>query len=183
MKCPKCGFVNVDTAKRCACGIDLTTPDEPTMGFFDEKKSLSLVRLVRLVAIIAGLMNCWAVFTGSHEAWPGNSIINAAIFLGNAAVYFGMAYGLYRKSRTCAILLFIWNIGEPLDVYSEGTTPFTVPLILRYVIVASIYLVGIFATFALHKFEKDKREEEVLFTPEASVDAQKPLSADAAEDK
>jgi len=176
MKCPKCGFVNVDTAQRCACGVDLTNPDEPTMGFLDKKKALSLVRVVRLLAIIAGLWNCYAIFAGSYEGWKGNSITNAA-------VYFGMAYGLYRKSRTCAILLFVWNIGEPLDVYTEGTTPFTVPPILRYVIVASVYFMGIFATFALHKFEKEKRKKEVGFTPEASAGARKPLSADEAEEQ
>jgi hypothetical protein len=162
MICPKCGFENVDTAKRCACGIDLTNPDEPTMGMFNEERARNGVRFLYLLAIYKGCANCLSVFVSSHEGWKGYSIINAA-------VYFGMAYGLYRKSRACAIILFLWFIAEFVDAYQQGTTPLMSLRILLYYLIAFGLFMGIFATFAMHRFEKEKREKGLVHAPEMSV--------------
>jgi hypothetical protein len=61
-----------------------------------------------------------------------------------------------------------WNIAEPVDVYIEGITPFTVPFILRYAVVASVYFAGIVATFELHKYERKRTEKDVVLQLDSS---------------
>ncbi|MEW9094134.1 MAG: hypothetical protein AB2417_03535 [Clostridiaceae bacterium] len=72
----------------------------------------------------------------------------------------GLAFGVYKKSRVCAILLFIYFILDKIIVtISQGRAPSTVWLIIA----GGIYVQGIRGTFYYHKNMKDKESTSMEF--------------------
>ncbi|MBU5485739.1 hypothetical protein KQI86_15570 [Clostridium sp. MSJ-11] len=72
----------------------------------------------------------------------------------------GLAFGVYKKSRVCAILLFIYFIIDKIImIISQGRVTGTVWLIIA----GGIYIQGIRGTFYYHKNMKDKENTSIEF--------------------
>ena len=101
-------------------------------------------------AAIAGLLTLLMSVFGAY----GFSLWN----LLDVAAWFGLGYGVYRKSRTCAIILLTYHLVNRVDMWTRthavSTTigGFAIPF-------AVIYCLGILGTFAHHAIlEKEKRQ-------------------------
>lgn len=83
-----------------------------------------------------------AIFSGKDiagiDAW---SLIDVVFIL-------GFSYGVYRKSRTCAILLFVIFLLSKVITWVDSGRPSGLPLALVFL---WYYAQGIVGTFAYHK--------------------------------
>jgi len=162
MNCPKCGFLNPDTAIRCACGTDLTNPDETRTMSEPLVRAGINERTARAFIRIAYFMGFYLCFSLVHRFFVGSpgyaDRVDAALDLVDAAVFFGMALGVVLKSRTCAVILFLWNIAYLMT--SSQT-------LLELLITAVLFL-GVVGTFALHSIEKEKKQLQTMNTAGAA---------------
>ena len=114
----------------------------------DEKVSHHFIIVACCLAIVSGLLILVMTFAGAFKFTPFNII--------DASFVFGMAYGVYRKSRTCAILLFIYYVGCRFDMYQRTGNPSNAVGLLAIAFTVAFFL-GILGTFAVHSIEEEKK--------------------------
>jgi hypothetical protein len=67
----------------------------------------------------------------------------------DVAIAYGLSYGIYRKSRVCAVLLFAYFVLSKLEQISTGNfTGWPIALIFAY-----CFFLGIWGTFTFHKLQ------------------------------
>ena len=69
----------------------------------------------------------------------------------DVALVFGLVFGIYRKSRTCAVLMLVYFISAKIFIMSETGKPSGIPLALVFVY---FYWQGVVGTFAYHKIKR-----------------------------
>ena len=102
-------------------------------------------RLPRLFITGAGSA---AIFAGVLTT--GASLLSVYGFnvwsLLDAAAFFGLAYGVFRKSRTCAIILFAYYLTDRVEMWRE-----THDVVKAFgwlpIMIAVIYFLGVLGTF------------------------------------
>lgn len=74
----------------------------------------------------------------------------------DVALIFGLAFGIYKKSRTCAVLMLAYFVLSKIILMMEAGKPsgLLVALIFGY-----FYVQGILGTFAFHKFKAAQARE------------------------
>ncbi len=94
-----------------------------------------------VAAAMAGLITLGLSLTGGLGLTHLN-LVDAALLL-------GLAYGIYRRSRVCAVLVFLYHVGNRAFIYSHANhvPPAT---LAGDLIFAVLYLLGIIGTFAHH---------------------------------
>ncbi len=86
-------------------------------------------------------------------AISGTSILNFSAWeLIDVAFIFGLAFGIYRKSRTCAVLMLVYFISARVLLLAEGGK-LTSGLMLSIVFIY-FYWQGVSGTFSFHKLKK-----------------------------
>lgn len=72
-------------------------------------------------AWIAALISGTVTLAAALFAIFGTSILGFSAWeLIDAALIFGLAYGIYRKSRTCAVIMFIYFLGSKILIMVEA---------------------------------------------------------------
>jgi hypothetical protein len=107
----------------------------------DEKMAERMVACGWSAAIIAGLfMLVLALTAGLRLAW-----LNAVV----AVALFALAYGIYRRSRVCAVIVFINHL---LGIASLLRLPQSIPPVevAAALVLGVLYLLGIVGTFSHH---------------------------------
>jgi hypothetical protein len=67
----------------------------------------------------------------------------------DAALMFGLAYGIYRHSRTCSVLVLIYYLVNRVLVYTYA--PFVPPAIaVGDLLLATLFVFGVIGTFVHH---------------------------------
>jgi hypothetical protein len=67
----------------------------------------------------------------------------------DAALLLGLAYGIYRRSRTCAVLVLAYHLVNRGLVYAHA--PYVPPVIAAGdLLLASLFVLGVIGTFAHH---------------------------------
>ena len=84
---------------------------------------------------------------GSGSAIMG---INAWAFV-DIGIFLGLAYGVYRKSRTCAVLLFLFFLLEKIAMLAGSKSVGSVPIALIFLY---LYGRGMVGTFQYHRERK-----------------------------
>jgi hypothetical protein len=162
MNCPKCGYLNPDTTTQCACGNDLTNPDETRTGSETPSRAGINERTARGFIRIAYFMGFYLCFSLVHRFFVGSPGYadrgDAALDLVDAAVFFGMALGVTLKSRTCAVILFLWNIAYLM----------TASQTLLELLITAVLFLGVVGTFTLHAIEREKKRLQTLNTAGAA---------------
>jgi hypothetical protein len=107
----------------------------------DEKMTERMVACGWIAAAIAGLITLGLSLNGGLGLTRLN-LVDAALLL-------GLAYGIYRHSRTCALLVFFYHVGNRAFIYSHAQH---VPaaIVAADLIFAALYVLGIVGTFAHH---------------------------------
>lgn len=100
-------------------------------------------------AWIAGLFSGSVTLVVALLAISGNDIFGASAWLFiDVALIFGLTFGIYKKSRTCAILMLIYFIFSKIIVMVEDGKPSGLPVAL---VIIYFYWHGIVGTFQYHK--------------------------------
>ncbi len=118
----------------------------------DERVAHRFIVIACVVALFGGLATGITAFTGAY----GFTLFN----LVDVALFFGMAFGIYRKSRTCALIMFVYHLGNRFDMYvrtGNGRLAFG----FFPVAYAGAYFLGILGTFAAHAIRNERREADV----------------------
>lgn len=102
----------------------------------------SITLLVTLLAV-AGIS-----FMGA-DAW----------FFFDVALIFGLTFGIYRKSRVCAVLMLIYFVASKIiNIVQTGEfSGWLVGLLFAY-----LYFQGVVGTFAYHRFIKGAEQRGTL---------------------
>jgi hypothetical protein len=89
-------------------------------------------------------------------AMSGIEIFNFSAFdLIEIGFMFGLAYGIYRKSRTCAVLNLVCFVLSKIFIVSEGGRLSSA--IIGGIVFAYFYVQAIVGTFTYHKLLKQAR--------------------------
>jgi len=93
-----------------------------------------------IAAAIAGLATLIFSLTSSYGLTHYNLV--------DAALLFGLAYGIYRHSRICAVLALAYHILNRLMIfYARDVPPIAIVLTLMF---AALYVLGVIGTFVHH---------------------------------
>ena len=94
-----------------------------------------------IAAAVAGLITMVFSLVGGLGLTPLN-LIDAALLL-------GLAYGIYRRSRACAVLVLVYHVGNRAFVYSHAQH---VPaaIVAGDLVFGALFVLGIIGTFAHH---------------------------------
>lgn len=109
----------------------------------DLKKAEDLIKVAWIAGVISGLLTL--IFSlapgGMLETWS----------VGDAILIFGLSFGIYKKSRICAVLMLVYFILSKMSMWAErGVGPgLPVALIFGY-----CFIQGIRGTFAYYKIVK-----------------------------
>jgi serine/threonine-protein kinase len=87
------------------------------------------------------------IAVGSGATFMG---INAWAFV-DIGIILGLAYGVYRKSRTCAVLLFTFFLVEKIAMFASANRVGSVPIALAFIY---LYGRGMVGTFQYHRERK-----------------------------
>lgn len=67
----------------------------------------------------------------------------------DAVIFFGLAFGVYRRSRVCAIFLLVYHLANRVDMYSR-TGSINTSFGLSAIAFTTLYVLGIVGTFSHH---------------------------------
>lgn len=107
-----------------------------------EKTTIIFIRSAAILAFIAGLITLLIIFTGKF----GFNMYN----LLDVFLFWGLSFGILKKSRTCAIIVLVYHLLNRIDMFRR-TQSLSISFGLVSIIAIVIYFLGILGTFAYHK--------------------------------
>jgi serine/threonine-protein kinase len=148
--------VNPPEATRCNCGYDFSTKTHKSPYFHQKlppeiKQATSDKKHIKyawIAAVVSGSLTLLFVLIaiGGSPLFPGFGAAN----LLDVALLYGFAFGVYRHSRVCAILLASYGVFNAF--YMASQTGFS---IIQFVLLY-FYCRAVPATFTYHKLERSK---------------------------
>ena len=106
----------------------------------DDTMAERMVACGWIAGAIAGLATLIFSLTSSYGLTHYNLV--------DAALLFGLAYGIYRHSRICAVLALAYHILNRLMIFSgQNVPPIAIVLTLMF---AALYVLGVIGTFVHH---------------------------------
>jgi hypothetical protein len=154
MTCKVCNHINELSAVRCInCGYLLGDVSIKTK----EKEIKAEEKISPLDTAIKDIKNAWmaGVVSGvltlgiTLIAMSGVKILSYGAFeLIDVALVFGLTFGIYKKSRVCAVLMLIYFLFSKFMLFQESGKFSGIPLILVFIY---YYYKGILGTFNYHK--------------------------------
>ncbi len=100
-------------------------------------------------AWVAGVISGVITLIVTAAAMAGYSIMGfTSLNLLDVAFIFGLTFGIYKKSRTCAVLMFVYFVGSKLYLWSETGKVSGLPLALIF---GYYFFLGILGAFAYHR--------------------------------
>jgi hypothetical protein len=116
------------------------------------------IKHARIAAMISGTITLAASITLIYKQPELQFSLFNVLSLVDAFIIFSMAYGIYKKSRLCAVLMFEYFLLSKLFIMSTSSQ-----INLGAIIVGSIFLYflfqGIRGTFAHHKNNNEVKEK------------------------
>ena len=111
----------------------------------DEKLTRIFVACGWIAGVIAGFFTTLCVMTGCFGLNKYNIV--------DMALLFGLAYGVYRRSRTCALLLLAYDVASQTMLFRLGRQPSAVALVSAGIFFTA-YALGVVGTFVSHAHAK-----------------------------
>lgn len=140
----------MDTNPYRAPKADVEIPDnEPDIPL----ETLKAIRNAWIAAVVSGVITLFFSLIGM--AGGGGMGFDAWTLI-DAALIFGLAFGIYRKSRACALIMLIYFIGSKILMMMDGfySNPIGIVIALAFLY---WYTKGVIGTFAYHKLIKNLR--------------------------
>jgi hypothetical protein len=109
---------------------------------------LKKIKHAWVAAVISGCITLVVTLV----AMSGTDILGFSAWeLIDVALIFGLAFGIYKKSRACAVIMFVYFIASKILIMMQTGRPTGVPLALVF---GYYFWQGIAGTFAYHRFER-----------------------------
>jgi serine/threonine-protein kinase len=106
-------------------------------------------------AAIAGAISCGITLLFTLVAIAGTSLLGFTAWeLLDVALIAGLSYGIYRKSRVCAVLMLVYFVGAKIYMMSQGGQMSGLVLTLVFLY---YYALGVHGTFQYHAWVKQHR--------------------------
>lgn len=123
----------------------IQTPSE----FVVPEETAKRIRNAVIAACISGCITLLATLA----AMGGSSMLGFSAWnFADVFLIFGLALGIYKNSRTCAVIMFVYFlISKAMMVQASGN----VGSLLLSVIFFYFYFLGILGTFSYHKLKKE----------------------------
>jgi len=152
-QCPNCGLTNPHSAKGCGCGYDFKSK---TLLTHDENNNLLKKAMVDIkIAYIAGYIYSVIVML-VYIISEGE-----LFYLINALVIGILTFGIYKKSRFCAVLLSLYFI-IPAIIGTQAAIELRIWLyiclfpVMLFIFMSYPLYKGIKGTYAYHKLVNEK---------------------------
>lgn len=101
---------------------------------------------------VAALFSAGVTLVVTIIAMTGTEILGFSAWeLIDVALILGLAFGIYKKSRTCAVLMLIYFIISKILIMVETGKPIGIPMALVF---GYFFWQGVSGTFAYHKLKK-----------------------------
>ena len=113
-----------------------------------EPKTLKDIRCAWIAAVVSGSITLLASLAGMVL---GDGVLGfSAWTLLDAALIFGLAFGIYRKNRVCAVIMLVYFIGSKILMLMEGygSNAMAIGLGLLFLF---FYTRGVIGTFSYHR--------------------------------
>ena len=121
----------------------------------DLQKAEKAIKSAWIAAVVSGAITLLVAVL----ALIGVRIFNfTAWVLIDVVLIFGLAYGIYRKNRICAVIMFVYFVVSKIYMFvgSGGITGIPLAIIFCY-----FFFQGIRGTFAYHKIKGSKSAQTV----------------------
>ena len=152
MTCRACNHVNEVYAVRCvSCGNLLNEKASPKTKVAEIETISPMNNALKDIknAWVAGCIAGALTLAATLWAMSGVKILSFNAFsLIDVAVVVGLAFGIYKKSRVCAVLMLINFLFAKFMLFQESGRTSDIPLILVFVY---YYYKGVLGTFSYHK--------------------------------
>lgn len=128
-------------------------PNAPLEARKPEKADLAIAKKIKN-AWMAGLVSAGITLVYILIAVIGGTVIagiDAWAFI-DIAIILGLTYGVYRKSRVCAILVLVFFVVNKVVMWSSAGTLSGVPLALVFM---WFFGQGIVGTIQYHKLQRE----------------------------
>lgn len=115
------------------------------------------VAAARLVFLVSGFAVYSALIT-SVSIVLGDEFVSRGAWL-DVVILLGLAYGVYRRSRACAVILFVYQVVNrvSMSLITGGLGPLLGVAPITYTVITFL---GIPATFVLHRGATERRRHE-----------------------
>ncbi len=135
----------------------LTNPYSPPVADVDLEPN----KIEVPVEILKRIRNAWVtgIISGSITliftliAMNGDQLMGFSVWnLSDVALIFGLTFGIYKKSRTCAVVMLAYFLISKIIIISQ-TGSFNGSLLA--IVFIYYYVYGVIGTFAYHKHLKE----------------------------
>ncbi|MGH8025172.1 MAG: hypothetical protein ACREO0_00450 [Pseudoxanthomonas sp.] len=100
---------------------------------------------------VAALFSAGITLLVTLIAMSGTDILGFSAWeLIDVALILGLAFGIYKKSRTCAVFMLVYFIISKIVLMAESGQPTGIPMALVF---GYFFWQGVSGTFAYHKFK------------------------------
>ena len=111
-------------------------------------------------AWVAALISASITLIASLLAMRGSPVLGLTVLsLVDVALLLGLAFGIWRKSRTCAVIMLLYFVASKILQFSDPTGSLSqaarvgsIPMTLIFLY---LYWQGVAGTFAFHRLQRD----------------------------
>jgi serine/threonine-protein kinase len=129
-----------------------SAPTSPIMDRIPEIPDDILKKIKQ--AWVAALFSAGITLIVTLIAMSGTEVLGFSAWeLIDVALVLGLAFGIYKKSRTCAVLMLIYFIISKIIIMAETGKPTGIPMALVF---GYFFWQGVSGTFAYHKLKARK---------------------------
>jgi len=123
----------------------------------DKKTADKFVWCAVIGAFLAGLATLALIIIGQLSKSSANYGFNLWNLL-DVALFWGLAFGIFKRSRTCAIILFVYSLLNRIDMW-QRTHDIGIAIGGLALVFVVLYFLGILGTFAHHSIKKENQAE------------------------
>ena len=154
MTCKACNYVNESYAERCVgCGNLLNEKTAPKTKIADTQNISPIDEALKDIknASVAGVVSGFLTLAVTLYAMLGYKYLSFDAFsLIDVAFTFGLAFGIYKKNRACAIVMLVYFLLSKYMILSESGSLSSIPLSLVFIY---YYYKGLIGTFNYQKIK------------------------------
>ena len=107
-------------------------------------RALRKIKVAWVAAVVAGVVTLAAVVSVTDTQVVGVSSWN---FI-DVVLIFGLAFGIYKKSRVCAIIMLIYFILSKIIMWTVSPSPIGLPVTVLFLY---CFVQGVIGTFQYHR--------------------------------